>query len=56
MLRGILTPLLNPIIYSLRNKEVKCPLKRVISQVRTALTRQEHLSLSLMSSRALAIR
>ncbi|NWR92567.1 OR5V1 protein, partial [Furnarius figulus] len=33
MLYGILTPLLNPIIYSLRNKEVKCALGRVISQV-----------------------
>ncbi|CAN8214250.1 unnamed protein product [Coccothraustes coccothraustes] len=32
MLYGMLTPLLNPIIYSLRNKEVKCALKRVISQ------------------------
>ncbi|NWS73492.1 OR5V1 protein, partial [Crotophaga sulcirostris] len=39
MLYGILTPLLNPIIYSLRNKEVKCALRRVISHVRTALTR-----------------
>ncbi|NWH18731.1 OR5V1 protein, partial [Grus americana] len=39
MLYGILTPLLNPIIYSLRNKEVKCALRRVISRVRTALTR-----------------
>ncbi|NXO61995.1 OR5V1 protein, partial [Phainopepla nitens] len=37
MLYGMLTPLLNPIIYSLRNKEVKCALKRVISQVRRAL-------------------
>ncbi|NWT54180.1 OR5V1 protein, partial [Erythrocercus mccallii] len=33
MLYGMLTPLLNPIIYSLRNKEVKSALKRVISQV-----------------------
>lgn len=47
MLYGILTPLLNPIIYSLRNKEVKCALRRVISQVRAALTRQERLSGSL---------
>ncbi|XP_066855043.1 olfactory receptor 5V1-like [Anser cygnoides] len=39
MLYGILTPLLNPIIYSLRNKEVKCALGRVISQVRTTLTK-----------------
>ncbi|XP_030096254.2 olfactory receptor 5V1 [Serinus canaria] len=31
MLYGMLTPLLNPIIYSLRNKEVKCALKRVIN-------------------------
>ncbi|NXF11042.1 OR5V1 protein, partial [Smithornis capensis] len=37
MLYGILTPLLNPIIYSLRNKEVRCALRRVISQVRRAL-------------------
>ncbi|NWS53474.1 OR5V1 protein, partial [Chunga burmeisteri] len=37
MLYGILTPLLNPIIYSLRNKEVKRALRRVIRQVRTAL-------------------
>ncbi|NWI41719.1 OR5V1 protein, partial [Picathartes gymnocephalus] len=37
MLYGMLTPLLNPIIYSLRNKEVKCALKRVVSQVRRAL-------------------
>ncbi|NXI48654.1 OR5V1 protein, partial [Galbula dea] len=33
MLYGILTPLLNPIIYSLRNKEVHCALRRVVSQV-----------------------
>ncbi|KAM9266923.1 olfactory receptor 5F1-like [Cariama cristata] len=46
MLYGILTPLLNPIIYSLRNKEVKRALRRVIRQVRTALTGQEHLSVS----------
>ncbi|XP_014134748.3 olfactory receptor 1019-like [Falco rusticolus] len=44
MLYGILTPLLNPTIYSLRNKEVKVAIRRVISQVRTALTRQECLS------------
>ncbi|NWV29506.1 OR5V1 protein, partial [Origma solitaria] len=37
MLYGMLTPLLNPIIYSLRNKEVKCALKRVISRARSAL-------------------
>ncbi|XP_010011517.1 PREDICTED: olfactory receptor 5AR1-like [Nestor notabilis] len=52
MLYGILTPLLNPIIYSLRNKEVKCALRRVISQVRTVLIRQEHHSLSLAPSGA----
>nr|XP_054490826.1 olfactory receptor 5V1-like [Agelaius phoeniceus] len=46
MLYGMLTPLLNPIIYSLRNKEVKCALKRVISQVRRAITRQENLAQS----------
>ncbi|KAM6408289.1 LOW QUALITY PROTEIN: olfactory receptor 1G1-like [Rhynochetos jubatus] len=45
-LYGILTPLLNPVIYSLRNKEVKCALRRVISQV----TRQGHPSPSLASS------
>ncbi|NXH19222.1 O1019 protein, partial [Bucco capensis] len=33
MLYGILTPLLNPIIYSLRNKEVQCALRRVVSQL-----------------------
>ncbi|NXH41590.1 OR5V1 protein, partial [Dicaeum eximium] len=37
MLYAMLTPLLNPIIYSLRNKEIKCALKRVINQVRRAL-------------------
>ncbi|NXG46905.1 OR5V1 protein, partial [Psilopogon haemacephalus] len=37
MLYEILTPLLNPIIYSLRNKEVKGALRRVVSKVRTAL-------------------
>ncbi|NXN43738.1 OR5V1 protein, partial [Rhinoptilus africanus] len=35
MLYGILTPLLNPIIYSLRNKEVKCALSRLISHAGT---------------------
>ncbi|XP_068004651.1 olfactory receptor 5V1-like [Melanerpes formicivorus] len=52
MLYEILTPLLNPIIYSLRNKEVKCALRRVVSQLRTAITRQECLSQSLASSGA----
>ncbi|NWU89831.1 OR5V1 protein, partial [Upupa epops] len=33
MLYGILTPLLNPMIYSLRNKEVQSALRRVTSQV-----------------------
>ncbi|NXX97728.1 O1030 protein, partial [Centropus bengalensis] len=37
LLYGILTPLLNPIIYSLRNKEVKRALRRVINHVRIAL-------------------
>ncbi|XP_050192693.1 olfactory receptor 5F1-like [Myiozetetes cayanensis] len=52
MLYGILTPLLNPIIYSLRNKEVRCALRRVISQVRSALTGQEHLAQPVASSGA----
>ncbi|XP_025903186.1 olfactory receptor 1019-like [Nothoprocta perdicaria] len=39
MLYGIFTPLLNPMIYSLRNKEVKNTLRRMTRQVRTALTR-----------------
>lgn len=46
MLYGMLTPLLNPIIYSLRNKEVKCALERVTGQVRRALMRQENLAQS----------
>ncbi|NWI69163.1 OR5V1 protein, partial [Todus mexicanus] len=37
MLYGILTPLLNPLIYSLRNKEVKRAVGRVIRQIKTAL-------------------
>ncbi|NWJ03550.1 O1019 protein, partial [Crypturellus undulatus] len=37
MLYGIFTPLLNPMIYSLRNKEVKSTLRRMARQVRTAL-------------------
>lgn len=50
MLYGMLTPLLNPIIYSLRNKEVKCALKGVLSQVRRALTRQENPAQSPLSA------
>ena len=37
MLYGILTPLLNPIIYSLRNKEVRGALGRAVSQMRTTV-------------------
>ncbi|XP_068872449.1 olfactory receptor 5AR1-like [Aphelocoma coerulescens] len=50
MLYGMLTPLLNPIIYSLRNKEVKCALRRVISRVRSALTREQNLAQSPQSA------
>ncbi|XP_009667409.2 olfactory receptor 5AR1-like [Struthio camelus] len=54
MLYGIFTPLLNPLIYSLRNKEVTCTLRRMASQIRTAVMRQDHLSQSLTSSGAQA--
>jgi olfactory receptor len=34
---ALLTPFLNPIIYSLRNKEVKEAVKRVSEKIRTLL-------------------
>ncbi|XP_044768216.1 olfactory receptor 2K2 [Neomonachus schauinslandi] len=33
LLYGVLTPMLNPIIYSLRNKEVKDAMKKVLGQI-----------------------
>ncbi|XP_067151372.1 olfactory receptor 5AR1-like [Apteryx mantelli] len=54
MLYGIFTPLLNPLIYRLSNKEVEYTLRRMASQARTALTRREHLSQSLAASGAQA--
>nr|XP_035946852.1 olfactory receptor 2K2 [Halichoerus grypus] len=33
LLYGVLTPMLNPIIYSLRNKEVKGAMKKVLGQI-----------------------
>ncbi|XP_064515830.1 olfactory receptor 5V1-like [Pseudopipra pipra] len=55
MLYGILTPLLNPIIYSLRNKELRSALRRAIRQLRTAVTAQQHLAQSRASSAAPAV-
>ncbi|XP_004747961.1 olfactory receptor 2K2 [Mustela putorius furo] len=33
LLYGVLTPMLNPIIYSLRNKEVKAAMRKVLGQI-----------------------
>uniref|UniRef100_A0A8B9WJG1 Olfactory receptor n=1 Tax=Bos mutus grunniens TaxID=30521 RepID=A0A8B9WJG1_BOSMU len=42
LLYGVLTPMLNPIIYSLRNKEVKDAVKKVLGKMYLQQT-QEHL-------------
>ena len=42
LLYGVLTPMLNPIIYSLRNKEVKDAVKKVLGKMYLQQI-QEHL-------------
>ncbi|XP_008511689.1 olfactory receptor 2K2 [Equus przewalskii] len=40
LLYGVLTPMLNPIIYSLRNKEVKDAMKRLLGRITLHQTRE----------------
>ncbi|XP_037008655.2 olfactory receptor 2K2 [Artibeus jamaicensis] len=40
LLYGVLTPMLNPIIYSLRNKEVKDAIKKLLSKIPLHQTRE----------------